>query len=67
MSGPPVVGGLMEPLQNAGWVQLQVLTPALCSLFQFQLLPSALFKSSSDFIPLGKTSSSLNLPLTGRA
>lgn len=65
MSGPATVGGLMEPQQNAGSVQ--VLTPALCSLFQFQLLPSALFKSSSDFIPLGKTSFSLSLPLIGTA
>lgn len=26
----------------------------VCVVLQFQLLPSALFKSSSDFIPLGK-------------
>lgn len=28
--------------------------PLGVGFFQFQLLPSALFKSSSDFIPLGK-------------
>lgn len=27
----------------------------VCVVLQFQLLPSALFKSSSDFIPLGKS------------
>lgn len=62
----------MKPLQNAAWVLAAGANSSpFCPLFQFQLLPSALFKSSSDFIPLGKTpsssSSSLNLPLIGGA
>lgn len=42
-------------------VLLNVGDTGVCVAFQFQLLPTALFKSSSDFIPLGKTLITLNV------
>lgn len=52
-------GGLQQPLQpelHLLWLFVHHrLTSDVCSVLQFQLLPSALFKSSSEFIPLGKT------------